>query len=131
MWMLRQIHFSQVRLIAKIMTKKGRKKPKVVEDDSSAEVVEVSQVVNIEIVYEDTKVITGADLEIKWGNIYPMLVERKVPEAGLGDLALYENILRFGITKISTRTNIFPCAEVIGWIFPKIDTIGMIINDEE
>ena len=40
------------------MTKKGRKKPKVVEDDSNAKVVEVSQVVKTKIVYEDTKVIT-------------------------------------------------------------------------
>ena len=60
-----------------------------------------------------------------------MLVERKVPEAGLEDLALYGNILRFGITKIATRSEIFPYAEVIGWMLPKIDTIGLMINDEE
>ena len=60
-----------------------------------------------------------------------MLVERKVPEAGLGDLALYENILRSELTKIATRPNIFPCMEIIGWMLPKIDTVGMIINDEE
>ena len=47
------------------MMKKGRKKPKVVKDDSDAEVVEVSPAVKIEIVYEDTKVITGAELELK------------------------------------------------------------------
>ena len=83
------------------------------------------------IVYEDTKEFTRAELELKWGQIYPMLVERKVPEAGLGDLALYENILRFEITKIATRAEMFPYAVVIGWMFPKIDTIGMMINDEE
>ena len=60
-----------------------------------------------------------------------MLVERKVPEAGLGDLDLYENILRSRITKITTRPKIFHCVEVIGWMFPKIDIVGMIINDEE
>ena len=60
-----------------------------------------------------------------------MLVERKVPEASLGDLALYENILRYGLTKIATRFNIFPFAKVIGWMFPKIETIGIMINDEE
>ena len=84
-----------------------------------------------EIVYEDTKLITRVDPELKWGQIYPMLVEIKVPKAGLGDLALYENILMFGITKIATRLEIFPCVEVIGWMFPKIDTVGMMINDEE
>ena len=46
-----------------------------------------------ELVYEYTKAITGAELELKWGQIYPMLVERKVPEAGLEDLAMYANIL--------------------------------------
>ena len=71
--------------------------------------------------YEDTKAITGVDIKLKWGQIYPMLVERKVPEVGLGDLALYENILRSWLSKIATRMKIFPCAEVIGWIFPKID----------
>ena len=47
------------------------------------------------------------------------------------DLALYENILRSGITKVATRPEILPCAEVIRWILPKIDTTGMMINDEE
>ena len=59
------------------------------------------------------------------------MVERKVPEASLGDLALYENILRSELTKIATRVDILPCVEVIGWMFPKIDTVGMVINDEE
>ena len=60
-----------------------------------------------------------------------MMFDKKVPEARLGDLALYENILRSGLTKITTRPKVFPCAEVIGWILPKIETVGMIINDEE
>ena len=60
-----------------------------------------------------------------------MMVDKKVPEVGLGDLALYENILRSGLTRIATRLEVFPCIEVIGWILPKIDMVGMIINDEE
>ena len=32
---------------------------------------------------------------------------------------------------MATRPEILPCAEVIGWILPRIDTIGMMINDEE
>ena len=74
------------------------------------------------IVYEDIKAITGAELEFKWGQICPMLVERKVLEAGLGDLALYKNILRSGLTKITTRPKIFPCVEIIGWMLLKIDS---------
>ena len=110
------------------MTKKGRKKLKIVESDSDTEVVEFSPAVKTEIVYEHTKVITGAKPELKWGHIYPMLVERKVLEVGLGDLALYENILRYGITKIETRPEMFPYAKVIGWMSPKIDIVGIIIN---
>ena len=59
-----------------------------------------------------------------------MMVERKVSKARLGDLALYENILRSGLTKIATRLEVFPCVEVIGWLLSKIETVGMIINDE-
>ena len=114
-----------------IMTKKGRKKLKIAESDSNTEFVEVSPVVRTKIVYEDTNAIIGAELKLKQGQIYPMLVETKVPEASLGDLALYEKILSSGITKLATRLKIFPYAEVIGWMLPKIDTVGMMINDEE
>ena len=99
----------QVQFTAEIMTKKGRKKLKIAESNSDTEVVKVSLAVKTEIVYEDTKAITVVELELKWGQIYPMLVERKVPEASLGDLALYENILRYGLTKIATRSDVFPC----------------------
>ena len=118
-WTLRQLYFSHVLFTAKIMTKEGWKKLKIAESDSDTEVVEVSPIVRTEIVYEDTKEIIEEELELKWGQIYPMLVKRKVPEAGLEDLALYGNILRSGITKIATRPDIFPCAEIIGWMFLK------------
>ena len=85
----------------------------------------------MEIIYEDTKAITGAEPNFKWGQMFHMLKEKKVPEAGLEELALYENILRYGITKVATRPRIIPCAEVIGWILPRIDTTGMIMNDVE
>ena len=49
------------------MTKKGNKKPKIVEYDFDIEVAEVAPAVRTEIVYEDTKAIIGAELEFKWG----------------------------------------------------------------
>ena len=64
----------------------------------------------VEIIYEDTNSVIGAEPEFKWDQVYHMLVEKRVPEAGLEDLALYENILRYGITKVSTRLEMFPCA---------------------
>ena len=90
-----------------IMTKKGKKKAKIVDSNSD---VEISPTPRVEIIYEDTKTVTGAEPEFKWGQIYHMLVEKKVPEAGLEDLALNDNILRFGITKVCTRPEVFPCA---------------------
>ena len=44
-------------------------------------------------------------------------------------MALYDNVLRSRITKVTTRHEMFPCAEVIGWIFPRVDTTIMLMND--
>ena len=113
------------------MTKKGKKKPKIVGDDSNLEMAEIVPVKRVEIIYEDTKAITRAEPDFKWGYMFHMLKEKKVPEARLEDLALYEIVLWYGITKVATRPEILLCAEVIGWILPRIDTTEMIINDEE
>ena len=59
-WDLRQLCFSQVCLAVEIMMKKGMKKPKIVKYDFDTEFVEVSLAMRTEIVYEDTKAITGA-----------------------------------------------------------------------
>ena len=95
------------------MTKKGKKKAKIVDYDSDEEVAKAPPL-KIEIVYEDTKAVTGAEPKFKWVQIYHWLVEKKVPEAGLEDLALYDNVLRSEITKVTTRLEMFPCAEFIG-----------------
>ena len=49
------------------MTKKQRKKLKVVDYDSDTEDPEVSTAVRTEIVYEDTKAITRTEHELEWG----------------------------------------------------------------
>ena len=85
------------------MTKKGKKKPKIVEDDSYSEMVEAVPIKKVEIIYEDTKAIIGIEPDFKWGQMFHMLKEKKVLEAGLEDLNVYENILWFGITKAATR----------------------------
>ena len=60
-----------------------------------------------------------------------MLRYWKVLDAGLEDLTPFENILRSGITKVSTRPNLFPCSEVIGWVLSKADVKGMILYNIE
>ena len=120
----------QILLIEDSMAKRGKKKAKIVEYDSAAEVTEVAPVPRVKIIYEDTKAVTEAEHDFKWGHIYHWLVEKKVPEAGLEDLALYDNVLRSGIMKVTTRPEMFPCAKFIGWILPRIDTTRML-NDVE
>ena len=110
------------------MTKKGKRKAKIVDYDSD---VEISLTPRVEIIYEDTKLVIGAEPEFKWCRIYHMLKEKKVPEGGLEELLLYDNILKYGITKVSTRAYIFPFLEVIGWILSKVDAMGMIVYNVE
>ena len=106
--------------------KGGKKKAKVHEEDLDLEIFPM-----IEIIYEDTKEITGVEPEFKWGQIYHMIKDHTVPDVGLEDISLYENIRRSGITKVSTRPDIFPCAEVIGWILPQADARTMIMSNIE
>ena len=40
-------------------------------------------------------------------------------------------MLRFGITKVTTRPELFPCAKFIGWILLKVDPTGMLMNNTE
>ena len=60
-----------------------------------------------------------------------MLQDQKVPDAGLEDLTLFNNILRLGITKVSIIPEQFPFPEVIGWITSKADARGMIMYNVE
>ena len=64
------------------MTKRGKNKPNIVDYDSDAEVTEVAPVPRVEIIYEDIKAITGAEPELKWGQIYHLLVEKKFQKLG-------------------------------------------------
>ena len=93
--------------------KSGKKKAKATEVDSDVEIISKS-----EIIFEDTKAITRAGQELKWGEIYHMTRDQNVPNAGLEDMSLYENIRKPGIIKETTCPELFPCAEVIGWILP-------------
>ena len=79
------------------MPKKGKKKAKVVDDESDVEITP-----QVEIIYEDTKSVIGAEPKFKWGEIYHMLRDQKVPYRGLEDIALFDKILRSRITKVST-----------------------------
>ena len=93
------------------MPNKGKKKSKITDDQSD---VEITPTLRVEIIYEDTKSVTEAKPKFKWGHIYHMLQEKTIPDAGLEDLDLFNNILRLRITRVPTKPELFPFSEFIG-----------------
>ena len=70
------------------MPRKQKKKAQAAEEEPEVEII-----TRIEVIYEDNKAITGVDLEYKWGDVYRMISNQSVPEAGFEDM-LYMPILR-------------------------------------
>ena len=77
------------------------------------------------------KVVMGDEHKFLWGQIYHMIKHHNVSNAGLEDILLYVNIRKSGITKKYRRPELFPCAEVIGWIIPRANSSTMIISNDE
>ena len=50
------------------MPQKQKKKAQAAEEEPKVEIV-----TKVEIIYEDTKAITGVELEYKWGEVYRMI----------------------------------------------------------
>ena len=46
----------------------------------------------MEVIYEDTKAITRVGPEYKWGEVYRMISNQSVLEAGFEDMPIYANI---------------------------------------
>ena len=60
-----------------------------------------------------------------------MIKDQNVPDEGLDDMPLYENIRKSGIMKAAMHPEIFPCDEVIRWIIPRTDPATVIISNTE
>ena len=60
-----------------------------------------------------------------------MISRREVPDTGLEEESIYTNIEKSSIMKVATRRELFPCSEVMGWIFPHVNTTTMIIGNVE
>ena len=58
------------------MPRKQKQKTQADEEE-----LEVEVVTRVEVIYEDTKAITGVDLEYKWGEVYRMILNQSIPEA--------------------------------------------------
>ena len=87
------------------MPRKQKKKAQATKEEPKVEII-----TRFEVIYEDTKAITGSDPEFKWGEIYRMIANQSVPEDGFKDLPIYANIKRSKLMKVATRLEIFPCS---------------------
>ena len=106
------------------MPKRGKKKVQTTGDDPEIEIVP-----KLEIIYEDTKSFTGVELEFIWGQIYQIIKDQAILDTSLEGIPIYANIRKSAIMKMSTRPELFPCAEVIDWILPRVDITMMILSN--
>ena len=106
------------------MSKRQKKKTHV---DGGEPYVEV--ITKVEYIYEDTRATTKVEPDYKWGEIYRMILNQDVPDAGFEELTIYANIEKSTLMKVATRPELFPCSEVISWILPKADVTMMILEN--
>ena len=106
------------------MSKCQKKKAPVVEEEPKVEVIS-----RVEYTYKDTKCVVGVEPKYQWGEIYRLIMRRKVPDIVFEEETIYSNIERSSLMKIATRPELFSCSEVIGWILPRADVTTMILEN--
>ena len=106
------------------MSKRQKKKAPIAEGEPNVEII-----TKVEYIYEDTRATTEVDPDYKWGEIYRMISNQDVPDVGFEELTIYANIKKFALMKVATRTELFPCSEVINWILPRADVTTMILEN--
>ena len=90
---------------------------------------EVEIITKVDFIYEDTKATTTVEPYYKRGEIFRMISNQKVPDAGFEELTIYANTEKSTLMKVATRPKLFPCSEVIGWILPRADVTKMILEN--
>ena len=100
------------------MTKKCTKK-KLKESGVDSD-VEIIYGTRIETRFEDTKAIMGISPEFKSGELYQMIRDQKIPDAGLKEMVLYQNIRRQNITKVSMFLDFFSCSKRVKLKLPQL-----------
>ena len=68
------------------MPRKQKKKAQATKEEPEVEVI-----TKVEVIYEDTKAITRVEPEYKWGEVYRMISNQSVPDAGFEDMPIYPN----------------------------------------
>ena len=106
------------------MSKRQKKKAHVAEGELDVEIITKE-----EYIHEDTRATTGVEPDYKWGEIYQMIANQNVRDAGFDELTIYANIEKSALMKVATRLELFPCLEVIGWILPREDMTTMSLEN--
>ena len=106
------------------MSKRQKKKAPIAEGEPDVEII-----TKVGYIYEDTRATTGVELDYKWGEIYRMIANQNVPDAGFEELTIYANIEKSTLMKAATGPELFPCSEVIGWILPRAHVTTMILEN--
>ena len=106
------------------MSKRQKKKAPIVEGEPEVEII-----TRVEYIYEDTKATTGVEPDYKWGEIYRMIANQNVLDAGYEELTIYANIEKSALMNLATRPELFLCSEVISWILPREDVTTMILEN--
>ena len=63
------------------MSKRQKKKALVAEGEPDVEII-----TKVEYIYEDTRATTGVEPDYKWGEIYRLISNQNVPNAGFEEL---------------------------------------------
>ena len=90
---------------------------------------EVEIITKVELIYEHTKATTGIEPDYKWGEIYRMISNQNVLDAGFEELKIYANIENSDLMKVAMRPELFPCSKVIAQILPMADVTTMILEN--
>ena len=69
------------------MSKRQKKKALVAEREPEVEII-----TKVEYIYEDTKASIGVEPDYKWGEIYKIILNQNVPDAGFEELTIYANM---------------------------------------
>ena len=80
------------------MSKRKKKKDPVAEEETNVEII-----TKVEYIYEDTRATTGVEPDYKWGEIFRMISNQDVPDAGFEELTIYANIEKYALMKVATR----------------------------
>ena len=84
------------------MPKRQKKKSQVAEEEPEIEII-----TKVESICEDTKATTGVEPYYKWGEIFRMISNQNVLDAGFEEMITYANIKKSALMKVATRPKFF------------------------